>query len=76
MVTQLNKLVYVEIDGFRDMFIVYEVARDSLLCGNHLSNLAHFHVLPLPFCLLGEADAVLLKEANCLIECHLILLIV
>lgn len=33
-------------------------------------------VLPLPFCLLGETDAVLLEEANCLIECHLILLIV
>ena len=34
------------------------------------------HVLPLPFGLLVEADAVLLEEADCLVECHIILLIV
>ena len=67
LVTHLNKLVYVEVDGFRDVLVVNEVARDSLLSGNHLCNRTHVHVLPLAFGLFGETNAVLLKEVNCLV---------
>ena len=76
LVAHLDKLVDVEVDGFRSMLVVYEVARDGLLSRDHLCNQAHIHVLPLTLGLLGEANGVLFKEADCLVECYLIHLIV